>query len=96
MNATALRKRVTQTLLRDIDEVQFPSVTMMNRVESTLGTADDLAAYAEVLVKKVESTRYPSISLLNRLDGLLDQLDQAEQRQQAEAARDGAGDDENA
>ena len=97
MNATALRQRVTQSLLREIEEVQFPSVTMMTRVESTLGSADDLADYAEVLVKKVESTRYPSISLLNRLDGLLNQLEQAEERQQEESARsNGAGDEDNA
>jgi hypothetical protein len=91
MDSTALRKRLTQGLLGEIEEVQFPSVTMMNRVESTLTSADALADYAEVLVKKVEVTRYPSISLLNRLDGLLDQLEQAERRQQAEAAQnDGA------
>jgi hypothetical protein len=38
---------------------------MMDRVEPTLASSDDLANYAEVLVKKVEATRYPSISMLN-------------------------------
>jgi len=97
MNATALRKRVTEGLIREIDEVQFPSVTMLNRVEPELATRDDLATYAETLVKKVEATRYPSISLLNRLDSLFDRLDQLEQlerRQQRESARnDDAGED---
>jgi hypothetical protein len=78
MDAAALRKRITHSLLDEINEVQFPSVTMMARVEATLASEDDLADYAEVLVKKVEATRYPSISLLNRLDGLLGQLEQAE------------------
>jgi predicted transcriptional regulator len=92
MDAADLRKRLTQSLLDEINDVQFPSVTMMNRVESTLATQDDLADYIEVLVKKVEATRFPSISMLNRLDGLLDQLDQVEQRQQLEAAQsDGGG-----
>ena len=97
MNATALRKRVTEGLIREIDEVQFPSVTMLNRVEPELATRDDLATYAETLVKKVEAARYPSISLLNRLDSLfgrLDQLEQLERRQQRESARnDDAGED---
>ena len=90
MNATALRQRITKSLLDEIDEVQFPSVTMMNRAEGALASRDDLATYAEVLVKKVEATHYPSISILNRLDGLLDRLEQAEQREQLERrAQDG-------
>ena len=90
MNATALRQRITKSLLDEIDEVQFPSVTMMNRAEGALASRDDLANYAEVLVKKVEATHYPSISILNRLDGLLDRLEQAEQREQLERrAQDG-------
>ena len=92
MDAAGLRKRLTQNLLDEINDVQFPSVTMMNRVESTLATREDLADYIEVLVKKVEATRFPSISMLNRLDGLLDQLDQVEQQQELEAAQsDGGG-----
>ena len=86
MDAAALRKRLTQSLLDEINDVQFPSVTMMDRVESALGTQDDLADYVEVLVKKVEATRYPSISMLNRLDGLLDRLEQVERREQVQAA----------
>jgi hypothetical protein len=81
-SAAELRKRLTASALANINEVQFPSVTMMNRVESALGTADDLAEYAEMLVKKVEADRYPSISMLNRLDGLLDNLELLERRQQ--------------
>jgi hypothetical protein len=82
MDAATLRKRLTQSLIDEINEVQFPSVTMMNRVESALATPEDLAEYAEALVEKAEATRYPSISLLNRLDGLLDQLEQLERRRE--------------
>lgn len=85
-SATELRKRITGSLLEDINEVQYPSVTMMNRVESTLSTREDLAEYADVLIKKVEASQYPSISMLNRLDGLLDNLEQLERREQAQAA----------
>ena len=87
MSATALRNRLTRSLLKEINEVQFPSVTMMDRVEAALGSEDDFEAYVEVLVKKVEETQYPSISLLNRLDGLLAQLESLE-RQHQEASQD--------
>jgi hypothetical protein len=64
---------------------------MMDRVESSLATQEDLADYIEALVEKVEETRYPSISMLNRLDGLLGELEQVEQREQLTAAQgDGA------
>jgi hypothetical protein len=64
---------------------------MMDRVESSLATREDLADYIEALVEKVEETRYPSISMLNRLDGLLGELEQVEQREQLTAAQgDGA------
>ena len=92
MSSTALRERITKSLFNEINEVQFPSVTMMDRAEAALASQDDLADYAEVLVKKVEATRYPSISMLNRLDGLLDQLEQAERREQLER-RSQDGDD---
>ena len=87
-SATELRKRITSSLLKQISEVQFPSVTMLNRVEPQLTDREDLSDYIEVLIKKVEATRFPSISLLNRLDGLLAQLEQVERRtQQAEASQ---------
>jgi hypothetical protein len=38
MDAAGLRKRLTESLLEDINDVQFPSVTMMDRVESSLAT----------------------------------------------------------
>ena len=93
-SAATLRKRVIDSLLADIEDVQFPSVTMMNRVEATLSTPDEVAEYAEVLVKKVEDTHYPSISMLNRLDGLLDNLELLERRQQLQqASNDGVSGD---
>lgn len=92
MNAAELRNRLMQSLLDDIKDVQFPSVTMMDRFESAVRSPDDLADYAEALVEKVESSRFPSISMLNRLDGLLDALEQAERRQQLEESQsNGAG-----
>jgi hypothetical protein len=93
MSATGLRERLTASLLREIDEVQYPSVTMLDRVEATLAGREELEDYAEVLVRKVEAVHYPSIAMLNRLDGLLDRLEQAERRERQEAAQnDGRGD----
>jgi hypothetical protein len=75
VDASALRERITNSLLREVTEPNYPSVTMLNRVEAALVTEEDLANYVEVLVEKVESTRYPSTEMLNRLDRLIGQLE---------------------
>ena len=81
MNASALRERITHKLLRQIDQSEYPSVTMLDRAEVALATPDDLSDYAETLVKKVEATQFPSTEMLNRLDGLVERLEQIERRQ---------------
>jgi len=80
MDAATLRKRIISHLLRDLDEVQFPSVTIMNRVESELAGTDDLSDYAEVLVQKIEASRFPSLTMLDRIDALIARLEQMERR----------------
>ena len=85
MNAAELRERINSKFLQEIDEVQFPSVAMLDRVESTLDDREALASYAEVLVKKIEATQFPSVALLNRLDRLIARLDEPERAQAAAA-----------
>ena len=84
MDSTALRQRVTNKLLHEIDDVQYPSSAMLNRLEERLASYDDVAGYAEALVEKVEATRFPSVDLMKRIDRLLEQLERAE-RQRAPA-----------
>ena len=81
MNTPALREKISHKLIKQIDESEYPSVTMLNRAEVALATADDLSDYAETLVKKVEATQFPSTEMLNRLDGLVERLEQIERRQ---------------
>ena len=81
MDAAELRERITKRLLDEIEELQYPSTTMLDRVEERLPDRDAVASYAEILAKKVEGTRFPSISLLNRLDRLASRLEQEEQRE---------------
>jgi peptide subunit release factor RF-3 len=91
MDAASLRKRLTEHLISEIEDVKFPSITMMNRVEASLETPDELATYAETLLKQVESTKYPSIAMIDRFEGVVDRLEQAE-RQQQTASQRGDGD----
>jgi hypothetical protein len=92
VNAAALRKRITDKLVGDVEQAMYPSAPMLNRVEAALATPDDLAEYAETLVRKVEGTQFPSTDMLNRLDALVTRLEmlerQQQQRRQLEAARE--------
>jgi hypothetical protein len=70
-----LRRSVADTLLDKMKDEQFPSVTMMNRVEAVIGQDPEaLSDYAEMLLAKIRASRFPSIDLLNRLDRLAGQL----------------------
>ena len=86
MNAAELRDRVSSKLLNEINEVQFPSTAMLNRVEATLQDREALASYVEVLIEKVEATRFPSVDLLNRIDRMTARLEQEERREREAAA----------
>jgi hypothetical protein len=80
MDSATLRQRITKKLLHEIEEVQFPSSAMLNRVEERLVTYDDVAGYANALAERVEATRFPSVDLMRRIDRLAERLERAERR----------------
>ena len=75
MDGSELRQRLLDSLLEQIEEEQYPSVTMMDRVEGALRTPEQILAYANVLLDKIESSRYPSVTMLNRFDAILARVD---------------------
>jgi hypothetical protein len=86
MTAAQIRERLAKNLLNEIEEMKFPSSSMLNRAEATLSDREALAGYAEMLVEKVEGTSFPSTDLLNRLDAVLGRLEQAEQQERERQA----------
>ena len=75
MDGAALQQRLLDSLVGRIKEDTFPSVTMMNRVEGSLRTREQVEEYAEVLLEKIEATRFPSIAMIDRFDGLVAKLE---------------------
>ena len=71
MDAAELRQKVLDSLLDEIKDEQYPSVTFLDRVEAQLRTPEQVLEYAQVLFEKIEASRYPSISMLNRFDAVL-------------------------
>ena len=67
----SLQSRYFDLLLEKVEEANYPSHEMMNRVERTLADREQVADYVEVLLDKVEETRYPSLQMLDRIDNLV-------------------------
>jgi hypothetical protein len=71
MATGSLQSRYYDLLLEKVEEANYPSHEMMNRVERTLADREQVANYVEVLLDKVEETRYPSLQMLDRIDSLV-------------------------
>lgn len=62
------RQRAAHRLVQTIAQHRYPSHQLLDRLESSLRTREDLDAYAAMLVAMTEGQRYPSLRLLDRLD----------------------------
>lgn len=74
MDGSALRQRLLEMQIEQVKEETFPSVAMMNRIEESLETREQLEEYGEVLLEKVESTQFPSLAMMNRVYAVADRL----------------------
>ena len=59
--------RYVQYLLSRIDEDEYPSHELMDRVELALASQEHVAAYLDVLFDKVDDCHYPSRFILDRI-----------------------------
>ncbi len=65
-----MQDRFIETLFNTVREVQYPSVEILDRIESNIATPEQLQEYLDILFEHVESTQYPSRDLLDRLERL--------------------------
>jgi uncharacterized protein (UPF0147 family) len=63
------RAELVQALLQQVEEDQYPSVTMLDMLEELM-TDEEIPAYAQALLTRVRSDRFPSIPMLQRLQKL--------------------------
>ncbi|WP_432945617.1 hypothetical protein ACQPXM_06025 [Kribbella sp. CA-253562] len=63
------REMLLDALLDKVWEENYPSVTMLDLIESLL-RPDEVPIYAAVLVEKVRDENYPSIPMLRRIAAL--------------------------
>lgn len=65
---TPVRQRAADRLVRTICQDRHPSHQMLDRLEKSLRTREDLEAYAWILDRLMEGQRHPSPRMLDRLD----------------------------
>jgi hypothetical protein len=63
------RELLLDALLDKVADERFPSITMLDLIESLL-RPDEVQIYARVLVRKVREENYPSIPMLRRIAAL--------------------------
>jgi hypothetical protein len=77
--AVAERQQLTALLLDEIEDTDFPSTSLMDRVERLISTRDELEDYIGLLIQKVDGKIAPYRPLLDRIERLLSVLQQADQ-----------------
>lgn len=65
---SAVRQRAAGRLVRVIGQHRYPSHQLLDRLEGSLRTKEDVEAYAWLLERSMEGQRYPSLRMLDRLD----------------------------
>ena len=65
---SSVRQQAAERLVRVIGQHRHPSPQLLDRLEGSLRTKQDIEAYAWMLDRFVEGQRYPSLRMLDRLD----------------------------
>jgi hypothetical protein len=73
--ANEFRRQYADLLMTKIEEADYPSIELMNRLESVLGEREQAEEYAQVLFEKIGGDQYPSLQMLDRVDRLVRLLD---------------------
>jgi hypothetical protein len=69
-----LRDRYVTMLMDRFKETDYPSTTMMDRLESVIRDRETAVAYVEALLEHMEGEQYPSPPMLTRVNKLIDRL----------------------
>jgi hypothetical protein len=66
-----LQQQYYDLLVERVRADRFPSHQLLDRIETSLMTPQQISDYVSLLLEKVNQTRYPSHQLLDRIERLL-------------------------
>jgi hypothetical protein len=69
--ATTSQERLFEMLMERVSTDRYPSHQLLDRIEETLWTADQIVAYVDMLLEKIDEAWYPSGQLLDRAQRMM-------------------------
>ena len=66
-----LQQHYYDLLIERVRADRYPSHQLLDRIESSFWTADQIAEYTQVLLEKVAESHYPSHQILDRVERML-------------------------
>lgn len=65
------QERYYEMLMERVSNDRYPSHQLLDRIEASFWTPEQVIAYVEMLVEKADESWYPSGQLLNRIQRML-------------------------
>ncbi len=65
------QQRYYDILMERVRDDQYPSPQLLNRLEATIFSSEQIIDYVDMLLEKVDDSWYPSGQLLDRIDRML-------------------------
>lgn len=69
--ATPSQERLFEVLMERVRTDRYPSHHLLNRIEATMWTSEQMVEYVDMLVDKIDETWYPSHQMLDRVQRML-------------------------
>jgi hypothetical protein len=70
----SLQERYYDQLMERIRRDRYPSSQLLDRVESSLWSTEQVVEYVDVLLDKIDESWYPSSQLMDRVNRMLYQV----------------------
>jgi hypothetical protein len=67
----SLQQRYYDILMDRVREDRYPSHQLLDRIEASIWTAEQIVDYVDMLLEKVDEDHYPSHQLLGRIEQMM-------------------------
>jgi hypothetical protein len=71
MATATAQERYFEALMERVREDRYPSPQLLDRIEASFWTSEQVVEYVDMLLEKVDDSWYPSKQLLDRIQRLL-------------------------
>jgi hypothetical protein len=68
---TPLQQRYYDILIDRVREDRYPSHQLLDRIEASIWTSEQMVDYVDMLLEKVDEDHYPSHQLLGRIERMM-------------------------